>query len=424
MSRSSEFDFKQVLRQGDHIAWPQGVGEPTGLTTALMQQAHGLPKCTLVLGMVTTPSLAAAHESPFDFLCLNGAANTRKAVALSNNRVIPAHVSALPGLILTRRIPVDVALVRVRSTPDPEIFSLGVMADYVHELIQVARVVIAEIDERMPLVMGGDAVISRHCINHFVTADGDEPLLNDPTPTFTELAVAEQVAGFIPNRATVQFGVGGMPVAVCQALRSHQDLGIHSGVIPDAAIGLMESGVVSNRYKGIDEGVTVTGGLFGGRRSIEFAHDNPSISLRRASYTHAASTMAKIKNFYTINSAVEIDISGQVNSEIAGGRYVGAVGGQVDFVRGARLSEGGRSIIAMTSTTPNGKLSKIVLDLGSNPVTTARSDVDAVITEYGMASLWGLDLRSRAQALIKIAHPDFREQLKDQLDMKLSIQHR
>lgn len=410
--KSSSFDFKQVLREGDYIAWPQGVGEPTGLTSALMQQGPGLPRSTLVLGMVTTRTLAEAESSGFDFLCLNGAAGTRKAAALSKNRVIPAHVSSIPNLILTRRIPVDVALIRVRSTDNPGIYSLGVMADFVHELVQMARVVIAEVDERMPLMESGDALISRDCIAHFVEADGAEPLIFDPDPSPEELAVAERVAQLIPDRSTVQFGVGGMPVAVCRALRGHKDLGLHSGVIPDAAIDLIESGVITNCYKGIDQGVSVTGGLFGSRRSIEFAHKNPLIELRRAAYTHSAKTMAQIRNYYTINSAVEMDLTGQVNAEVAGGRYVGAVGGQVDFVRGARLGEGGRSIMAMTSTTPNGKHSKIVVDLASSPVTTARSDVDMVVTEHGIADLWGLDLPARAEALIEIAHPDFRQRLR------------
>jgi len=413
MPYSSSFDFKQVLLPGDHIAWPQGVGEPTGLTAALMKQSSDLPNTTLVLGMVTTSTLAEAESSGFEFLCLNGAAGTRKAAALSNNRVIPAHVSAIPKLILTRRIPVDVALIRVRSTLDPGMYSLGVMADYVHELVHMARIVVAEIDERMPETTGGDALLSKSCIDHFVTADGDEPLIFDPDPSTDEMAVAEHVAKLIPDRATVQFGVGGMPVAVCQALRGHKDLGLHSGVIADSAIDLIESGVITNRFKGIDEGVTVTGGLFGSRRTIEFADANSSIMLRRASYTHATKTMAQLNCYHTINSAVEIDLSGQLNSEVVGGRYIGAVGGQVDFVRGARLSENGCSIIAMTSTTPNGKHSKVVVDLGSSPVTTPRSDIDVVVTEYGVARLWGLDLPGRARALINVAHPEFRDQLRE-----------
>ncbi|VVN70589.1 hypothetical protein PS726_00386 [Pseudomonas fluorescens] len=416
MPLSSDFDFRSVLKQGDHIAWPQGVGEPTGLTSRLMCQAPELPKVTLVLGMVTSRTLDRAADSGFDFLCLNGAANTRKAAALSANRVIPAHVSAIPGLILSRQIPVDVALIRVRPTATPGVFSLGVMVDFVHEMIEAARVVIAEIDERMPETIEGDALIEGSRLTHIVIADGDEPLIYDPVPTESDVAVARRVAELIPDFATVQFGVGGLPAAVCQALGDHKNLGLHSGVIPDAAVDLIESGVITNSYKGIDQGITVTGGLFGSRRIIDFADKNPRIALRRAAYTHVAQTMAQIKAFHSINSAVAVDLSGQVNSEVAGGRYVGAVGGQVDFVRGGRLSEKGRSIIAVASMTPDGKHSKIVASLAGQPITTARSDVDIIVTEYGAAHLWGKDFHARAEALIGIAHPSVRESLARQFD--------
>jgi acyl-CoA hydrolase len=406
---SSEFDFAQVLVAGDHVAWPQGTGEPTGLSARFFAQA-GLPRTTLVLGMVITSVLNRDDLDKHDFLCLNGAANTRKAAALSGDRVIPAHVSAIPGLILSRRIPVDVALIRARPTDDPEVFSLGVMVDFVHEMVEAARVVVAELDERMPLT-AQDALIARGRITHLTLADGREPFLPDPKPSDTDIAVADRVANLIPDAATVQFGVGGLPVAVCAALRNHRGLGLHSGVIPDAAVDLIEAGVIDNRHKGVDVGVTVTGGLFGTERLMRFADRNPALAMRRATYTHSAEILARLARLHSINSAVEIDLSGQVNSEIAGKRYVGAVGGQVDYVRGARLSPGGRSIIAMPSVTPDQKHSKIVPNLGSKPVTTARSDVDLIVTEFGVADLWGLDLHARAQALIDVAHPAFRDKL-------------
>lgn len=407
---SSDFKFGTVLRAGDHVMWPQGTGEPTGLSSALVRMADDLPPFTLVPGMVITSTLRAALSPNISYLCLNGAAETRRAVAASRGRVLTAHVSALPGMILSRRIPVDVALVRVRPTADPSVLSLGVMVDYVREMIAAARVVVAEVDERMPLT-AQDALIARDSITHFTIADGAEPMLPDPSPAAGDVALATRVAGLIPDRATVQVGVGGLPVAVCAALKDHKDLGMHSGVIPDAVVDLIERGVITNRYKGIDAGATVTGGLFGSRKLYDFAHDNDVIHLRGAHYTHSAATLMQIENLYTINSAVEIDLSGQINSEMAGSRYVGAVMGQVDFVRGGRLSPGGRSIFALGSVTPDGKHSKIVPSLGGRPVTTARSDVDLVVTEWGVADLWGLDLHSRARALIDIAHPDFRDQL-------------
>lgn len=414
MRASSDFDFRAIVRAGDHIAWPQAVGEPTGLTKCLSEQAEDIPHATIVVGMTTTPTLAtfAPH---FKFLCLNGAGNARIATAQSGNRVIPAHVSAIPGLIRGGRIRVDVALVRVRPTEDAAAYSLGVICDFVHELIEAARVVVAEIDERMPLTRQ-DAIIARGRLTHLTRADGHEPTIVDPTPSETDVEVARRVAALIPDRATVQFGVGGLPVAVCGALSGHSDLGLHSGVIPDAAVALIQSGVVTNRYKGIDERVSVTGGLFGTRQLLDFAHENNVIALRRATHTHSVKTLAQINTLFSINSAIAVDLTGQVNSEVAGGRYVGAVGGQVDFVRGARLSSGGRSIIALASTTSDGKHSKIVANLGAAPVTTARSDVDLVVTEHGVADLWGLDLRARAEALVAIAAPSFRDELANGID--------
>lgn len=415
MIESAEFDFGRVLQEGDHIAWPQGTGEPTGLSAALMRQADALPKFTLVLGMVTTRTLRAATSPNISYLTFNGAAETRRAAAASGGRVVTAHNSAFHGLILSRRMPVDVALVRLRPTADPNVLSLGVVTDYVQELITAARVVIAEIDERMPLT-GDDALVARDRVTHFTRADGEEPQLPDPVPSEIDAALARRVAEVIPDRATVQFGVGGLPVAVCAALNGHKGLGVHSGVIPDAVLDLIETGVITNEHKGLDAGLTVTGGLFGTRRLFDFAHENRSVAMRAITHTHSVQTMVQLQNFYTVNSAVEIDLTGQVNSEVAGSRYVGAVGGQVDYVRGARLSPGGRSIIALASVTPDGKTSKITASLGNRPVTTARSDVDLVVTEWGVADLWGLDLLARPKALIAIAHPDFRDQLARDLE--------
>lgn len=410
MKVSGDFDFASCLRSGDHIIWPQGPGEPLGLTRRLMDQAEELPQVTLVVGMVTSATLSHPAADRFDYLCLNGAGSARVATRLSRNRVIPAHVSALPQLLASGRIPVDVVLLRVRPTADPAVFSLGVICDFVHEMVGAARVVLAELDERMPLTRA-DALIGRDRITHLVAADQPEPLLPDPEPSASDILVAERVAELIPDRATVQFGIGSLPVAVCQALQGHRGLGIHSGVIPDAVVDLIEAGVVDNLHKGLDTGLTVTGGLFGSRRLLDFAHDNRQIALRRASYTHAQSTLARLSLLHTVNSAIEIDLSGQVNAEMAAGRYLGAVGGQVDFVRGGQAMPGGRSIMAISSVTPDGRHSKIVAGLGGGPVTTARADIDVVVTEYGHADLRGLDLHARAAALVAIAHPDFRDAL-------------
>jgi acetyl-CoA hydrolase len=200
-------------------------------------------------------------------------------------------------------------------------------------------------------------------------------------------------------------------VAVSRALFDHHELGVHSGLLSDIFVDLVEKGVVTNSHKGIDEGVSVTGCLFGTRRLLDHASNNAAIALRSVEYTHNLAVMARINSLFTVNSAIEVDVTGQVNAELAGGRYLGAVGGQVDFVRGAQYSAGGRSIIALPSTTPDGQTSRIVASLAGRPVTTPRSDVDMVITEYGVADLRGASLSQRLKRLSTIAHPDFRDDL-------------
>jgi acyl-CoA hydrolase len=198
---------------------------------------------------------------------------------------------------------------------------------------------------------------------------------------------------------------------VAAAFLDHHDLGVHSGVVSDALVELVERGVVTNAFKGRDAGKTVTGGLFGTQRLRDFAHSTGSIEMRNVEYTHNIAVTATLANFYTINSAIEIDLSGQANSELAGDRYLGAVGGQVDFVRAGVASPGGRSIIAVPSTTADGRQSRICASLMDRPVTTARSDVDMVVTEFGVAHLRGCSLRERAIRLLAIAHPNHRESL-------------
>jgi len=205
--------------------------------------------------------------------------------------------------------------------------------------------------------------------------------------------------------------VGTLPAAVAGALGHHRELGVHSGVVSDVLVDLVERGVVTNAHKGRDAGQTVTGGLFGTQRLRDFAQRSGLVDLRSAEYTHNIAVMSSLSRFHTINSAIEIDLSGQVNSEIAADRYLGAVGGQLDFVRGGVASPGGRSIIAVPSVTPDGKHSRIVASLDRRPVTTPRSDVDVIVTEHGAAHLRGCSLAERARRLIAIAHPDWRESL-------------
>ena len=401
------FDFTAIVHPNDTIGWPQAIGEPLGLTRRLVAQRDSLPHPSLFFGMGSSRTLTPELAESFTFRALNGAGTNRRIS--SRSEIIPAHVSAIPRLLRSKSLPLDITLIRVRPLPDGS-FTTGPVADFTQAMVAAARCVIAEVDARLP-VTGQDAILPASAIHHFVTAGADEVLMPDPEPTATEIAVAAHVAAFIPNGATVQLGVGTLPVAVARALVHHHDLGIHSGVISDSFVALMDSGAITNARKNIDVGLTVTGGLFGTRILLDHADSNPAIAMRSSEHTHSQAVMARLHALHSINSALEIDTTGQVNAEAIGGRYLGAVGGQPDFVRGAQLSPGGRSIIALPSTTPDGKHSRIVASLGG-PVTTARSDVDVVITEHGVADLRGCSFSERTRRLIAIAHPDFRQDLR------------
>jgi acetyl-CoA hydrolase len=404
----SGFDFSRILRAGDTVAWPQGTGEPTGLSGALISQRHELPAFSLLLGFGATRTVRPEHADRITLRALNGAGNNRSWTHLAE--IVPVHISQTPRLIRSGAVRVDVALLRVRPHSTPGYFTTGVISDFTQALVEAARVVVAELDERLPLT-AGDALIPAEAIDHIVPAFGADVRMPDPELSDVDRAIAQNVADIVPNGATIQLGVGSLPAAVAAALHAHRDLGVHSGVVSDVVVDLMKSGVVTNAQKGIDVGVTVTGGLFGTERLNAYADGNPKIEMRSSDYTHNPDTLRRLHALHAINSAIEIDVTGQANSEIAGGRYLGAVGGLLDFVRGAQLSPGGRSIMALPSATADGRHSRIVGSLDGRPVACPKADADIVVTEYGVADLRGRGLNERRRRLAAIAHPKFRDTL-------------
>ncbi|WP_020656114.1 acetyl-CoA hydrolase/transferase family protein [Massilia niastensis] len=403
----SRLRLAEFVRPGDVVAWPQGPGEPLALTEALVAQRAELDSPCLLFGLTQSDTLRPELAEHFRFRALNGAGTSRRVTALAD--IVPCHVSTIPALLRGGQLRVDVALIQVKPLADGR-FTLGVIADFTQALVQQARVVIALVNPALP-AMAGDACVQAADIDVLVESDERVIDMPDPEPSVVEREVARQVAELIPDRATVQLGVGTLPVAVAQALSGHRELGVHSGVISDVFVDLVEGGVVTNAHKGRDAGRAVTGGLFGTRRLRDFAVSSGLVDMRSVEYTHNLAVTARLSQFHTINSAIEIDLSGQANAEVAGGRYLGAVGGQVDFVRAGVASSGGRSIIAFPSTTPDGRHSRIVASLGMRPVTTARSEVDVIVTEYGAAHLRACPLQERARRLIAIAHPSHREAL-------------
>jgi acyl-CoA hydrolase len=277
--------------------------------------------------------------------------------------------------------------------------------------VQTARVVVAQINPHMPRTLG-ESFIHLSDITHAVEVHDLLPEAPPSLPSETQQAIGEHVADLVPDGATLQIGIGGIPDSVLRALVHRKDLGIHSEVISDGILDLVERGVVTGAHKTINKGKVVTSFMHGSRRLYEWAHDNPALEMRPNDYTNNSSVIVRIDNMIAINSALEIDLTGQVCAESIAGVVYSGVGGQMDFMRGAALSRSGKPIIALQSTAKSGSISRIVPTLHPGAgVTTSRAHVHYVATEFGVADLHGLNLEERAKSLIGIAHPDFREEL-------------
>jgi acyl-CoA hydrolase len=402
-------ELSKFIRPGDHIVWGQACGEPTTLVEALIAQAESIGQLS---GFAATSFSGILNATAAERLNLSsmGAIGALRAVAATGRLgIVPCHVSQIGSMITQGLIGCDVAFVQVSPPDSGGNHSFGLISDFVQEAVQKARVVVAEVNERVPFTLG-DAVLPAariDCAVHVARTPVEVPpaRIGD-----TDQAIARTAAGYIEDGAVLQVGIGATPDAILRLLHDRRDLGVHSGMIGDGLVDLVEAGVVTNALKPIDPGVSITGALIGTRRLYDFADRNPRIGMRSSSYTHNAAVLSRLPKLVTINSAMEVDLTGQVNAEQSGSQYLGGTGGQVDFVRAGGRSPGGRSIIALPATAKSGAISRIVVAL-SGPVTTARSDVDVIVTEFGAAELRGQTLAERARRLVRIAHPDFREQL-------------
>ena len=409
---AAALDLAEFMRPGDGVIFGQGTAEPETLTGALAAQREKIGGARVFMGAGFSRTFKPEHSDALRFKGIGGIGTHRKLAAAGCLDVLPCHVSRIPSLIRTGAIPCDVAMLQLSPTNERGEYSWSLANDYLRAAVEQARVVIAEVNAQAPWTPC-DRPLTDADID--VRMDTDRPLLQLPATAFGELErrIAAHVDPHVPEHATLQVGIGAIPEAIVAQLAGRRGLGVHSGMIGDSVAELMERGAITNEHKGVDEGVTISGVLFGTDRLYRFSHRNPALRLAALDYTHAGPTLARLKRLVSINSALEVDLTGQVNAEALGADYLGAVGGQVDFVRAARQSEGGVSIIALPSTTRGGADSRIVARL-SGPVTTARSDVDLVATEYGAVRLAGLSLRDRMRALIGIAAPAHRERLAEQ----------
>lgn len=395
-------DLSAIVRPGDRVVCGQGTAEALTLTRAL---AALDPPVSLFVGPLFSDTFARA--TAIDFVSYGAIG---KAAALARLDILPMPYSQLGDGFAGGRLRADVVLIQLSPGPPGRRPSGGLACDYLLDAARRARVVVAEINPDVPWTPSAELPADFR-IDVAVAAEAAPLELPPARIGEVEARIGAHAAGLIPDRATLQIGVGSVPDAVLRALGSHRDLGIHSGLIGDAVLDLIEGGAVTNAAKAIDAGMTVAGLLFGTRRLYDFAHRNPDIALRPGRHTHGAGVLARLDRFVAINSAIEVDLTGQVNAETLGGRAVGAIGGQPDFVRGANASAGGRALIALPATAAQGRVSRIVPRLADAVVTTPRCDVDAIVTEWGVAELRGLTLKQRTRRMIAIAAPEFREDL-------------
>ncbi|MBL8381556.1 MAG: acetyl-CoA hydrolase/transferase family protein [Burkholderiales bacterium] len=403
----ASLDLRQMVRSGDSIVVGEAAAEPQTLTEALVAQRAALGRARVFLGVGLTATFAPAHRDHLAFTAIGGAVTHRRLARAGCLDVLPCHFSQVGEFLRDGRIDCDVLFLQVSPADAHGMHSFALACDYMRAAVERARVVVAEINRNAPQTPC-DAPLSADEIDFAIETDRPLIELGAAVPGATERRIAAHIEALIPDRATLQMGIGAIPEAVMGLLGSRRDLGVHSGMIGDAVADLVERGVVTNAHKGVDPGVTVAGVLLGTQRLYRFAHRNPALRLAPTEVTHGAAALGRLRRLVSINSALEVDLTGQVNAEAFGADYIGAVGGQVDYVRAAARSADGLSIIALPATAGDGSVSRIVASL-SGPVTTARSDVDVVVTEHGVAHLRGRTLRERVRAMLAIAAPEHRE---------------
>lgn len=347
--------------------------------------------------------------------------NARKAVEENRAEYTPCFFHEIPTLFTSGILHPHVALIQV-STPDKNGFcSFGVSSDYTKPATHSADIVIAEVNKQMPFI-GGDNLIHVSELHHIVETDNALYELPSAQISEIELSIGEHCASLIEDGSTLQLGIGSIPDAVLMSLGNKKRLGIHTEMFSDGVVDLVERGVITGEDKTLHKNKLVATFLMGSKKLYDFVHKNPNVKMFPANYVNNPIIISKNHKMVSINSCLEIDLMGQVVAESIGPKQISGVGGQVDYIRGVCMSKNGKSIIAMPSTAAGGKVSRIMPELtAGSAVTTSRNDVRYVVTEFGIADLWGKTLKQRAMSLIQIAHPKFRPLLIDAFEKKYSV---
>ncbi len=401
------------LKSGQRVYLGGGAGVPVTLIDGLVRRAPVLRnvEITHILTFAPAPYVEPEFADSFRHNALFIGPSVRGAVQEGRADFTPVFLSEIPGLFRNGALPIDVAMVSL-SQPDEHGFcSFGVEVGTTKPAAESARVIVAEINKQVPRTLG-DSFIHVSRLHHIVEADYPIPEAPQGGASDLHLEIGQLIADLIPDGATLQMGIGSIPDAVLKNLGNHKDLGVHTELFSDGVIDMVDAGVITCAKKTFHPGKIVAGFLFGTKRLYDFVDNNPIIELHPTDYVNDPFNIAQNEKMVAINSALQVDLTGQVCADSLGTRFYSGVGGQVDFIRGAARSKGGLPIVAFLSTTKDESISRIVpmLTPGAGVVTT-RNDVHYIVTEYGVASLHGKTVHQRVQELIGIAHPKFREEL-------------
>jgi acyl-CoA hydrolase len=415
---AAELDLARWVRPGDTVIWGQACAEPLTLTEALFAQRHDIGRFRAFLGLPASDTVRPEYADCVDFLSYSGAGINRVLHRAGALEIISEHYSRFPELFLSRKVQVDVALIQVPPAFDDGSYSLGLAHEYLGAAVDAARTVVAEVNDQLPQVRGTRRLQPQE-ITAILKSSRSPATMKTQPPDEVTSAIAAHAAALIEDGSTLQVGIGSLPDGVLAALQDHADLGIHSGMIGDGFADLIEAGAVNNLCKFWDVGFSVGGVLMGSERLFRLAADDDSIQLRPTTYTHDPDILASLDRFVSVNSALEVELSGRINTERLGSSYVGALGGAVDFARGAARSPGGVAVTALPSAARHH--SRIVPRL-AGPASIPADLAGVVVTEYGSADLRGRSPAERAQLLIAIAHPDHRPSLEESLSLPGALQ--
>jgi acyl-CoA hydrolase len=403
----------RAISSGTNVFIHGAAATPTPLIDALAAREDLRDVATYHLHLEGRVAIAEpGQEGRFRPTSLFTGATLRQAVNEGRADFVPVFLSDVPLLFSSRRIPLDAALLQL-SPPDKHGYcTLGTSADAAVAAARTAKVLIAEINEQMPRTHG-NTLVPLSALTAYIRTDRPLPSHPPSVASAAEAAIGDHLAPLVPDGATLQLGIGAIPDAVLSRLFDKHDLGVHTEMFSDRLIDLVDAGVITNRRKKVHPGRITTSFAVGSQRLYDFVDDNPLVEFYAADHTNDTAVIRRNDKVVAVNSAIEVDLSGQVVADSIGFRLYSGIGGQMDFIRGAALSSGGVPIIALPSTAAGGAASRITASLreGAGVVTT-RGHVHWIVTEYGAVDLWGKSLRDRADALISIAHPDFREELR------------